>query len=209
MNSSVLSNWRSSTWIKLLMYGLFAILRRFGYLELLSTILKFHDNMHATVRVDVLCLNVPNEMWHNPRVRTYFPFFQIRSLLMNRFGNSCVLIHCRNCEKNYFNFSDPCTKSKVRWLFIRDMLYASVSQTGIREAFKVIRGRPLVFSQGSISYPQSWISVTSGAPKVSRAREQSQFGRPHPARLWQHRCEEWLGGKGASKADSALPYKCF
>ena len=30
----------------------------------------------------------------------------------------------------------------------------------------------------------------SGLPRVSRARGQTQFWRPHPARPWQHRCED-------------------
>ena len=34
------------------------------------------------------------------------------------------------------------------------------------------------------------INVTSDLPRVFRARGQSQFGRPHPARSWQHRCKE-------------------
>jgi len=28
-------------------------------------------------------------------------------------------------------------------------------------------------------------------PRVSRARGQSQFGRPHPTRSWRHRCEQY------------------
>jgi len=44
--------------------------------------------------------------------------------------------------------------------------------------------------------------ISSGVPRVSRARGQSQFGRPHPARSWQHRCEESAGSKRTSKAES-------
>jgi len=34
---------------------------------------------------------------------------------------------------------------------------------------------------------------TSGVPRVSRARGQSQFGRPYPVCSWQYRCEGWVG----------------
>jgi len=44
-------------------------------------------------------------------------------------------------------------------------------------------------------------NTCSGAPRVSRGRGQSQFGRPHPACSWQYRCEEWVGSKGETKAD--------
>jgi len=43
--------------------------------------------------------------------------------------------------------------------------------------------------------------VISGVPRVSRARGQSQFDRPHPVCSWQHRCEGWVGSKEASKAE--------
>ena len=49
----------------------------------------------------------------------------------------------------------------------------------------------------------------SGVPRVSRARGQTQFWRPHPARSWQHRCEEWVGNKGASKVDSGPAIACI
>jgi len=48
--------------------------------------------------------------------------------------------------------------------------------------------------------------TTSGVPRISCARGQSQFWRPHPARSWQHRCEEWVGSKGASKAVAYLGF---
>jgi len=44
----------------------------------------------------------------------------------------------------------------------------------------------------------------SGVPRVSRAQAQTQFWGPHPARSWQHICEERVGNNWASKADSAL-----
>jgi len=39
----------------------------------------------------------------------------------------------------------------------------------------------------------------TGVPRVSHTGGQSQFGRPHPVRSWQHRCQKWFGNKGASK----------
>ena len=49
----------------------------------------------------------------------------------------------------------------------------------------------------------------SGVPRVSCARGQRLFGRPHLARSWRHRCEEWVRSKGTSKADSSPSYGCF
>ena len=44
-------------------------------------------------------------------------------------------------------------------------------------------------------------SLKAVALSVSRARGQSQFGRPPQPVHGQHRCEEWVGSEGASKAD--------
>jgi len=35
--------------------------------------------------------------------------------------------------------------------------------------------------------------ANNGVLRVSRARGQSQFWRPHSDLSWQHRCEEWVG----------------
>jgi len=51
--------------------------------------------------------------------------------------------------------------------------------------------------------------ASSGVPWVSRAWGQSQFGCPHPVCSWQHRCDEWVGSKRASKAESGPTYSCF
>jgi len=49
----------------------------------------------------------------------------------------------------------------------------------------------------------------SGTPGVCPAWGQSQFGRAHPARLWQPTYEEYVGNKRASKTDSGPAYSCF
>jgi len=43
----------------------------------------------------------------------------------------------------------------------------------------------------------------SGVPRVSRARGQSQFGRPPPGTArWQDTCKDWVGSKRTPKTDS-------
>jgi len=49
----------------------------------------------------------------------------------------------------------------------------------------------------------------SSVPRVSRVRGQTQFWSPQPARSWQHSCEECVGNKGASKADSGPAIACI
>jgi len=53
-----------------------------------------------------------------------------------------------------------------------------------------------VFSHVLFHLPQNHWVGDSSAPRASRSRRQSQFGRPHPARSWQHRCEEWVWANG-------------
>jgi len=57
--------------------------------------------------------------------------------------------------------------------------------------------------------------------EISLDTGDSQFERPVPsspytqqplypaARSWQHRCEEWVGSKGASKADLGFAHSCL
>jgi len=45
-----------------------------------------------------------------------------------------------------------------------------------------------------------------GTPTVSRARGQSQFGRPHLANSWPNRCKERVGSKGCRKL-TWVPHK--
>jgi len=108
--------------------GLFAILRRFGCPDtLLNIILKLHDDMHATVQVSgSRSRRFPIKRGVKQRcvlAPTLFAIF-FTALLIRAFPKpSGVLLHCRTSGK-FFDLSHFRDKSKVRRLFIRELLYA-------------------------------------------------------------------------------------
>jgi len=60
----------------------------------------------------------------------------------------------------------------------------------VTEFGKKLRAQELLLNQETACSSQC---TSSGVPRVSRARGQRQFWRPHPAPSWQRRCKVWVG----------------